>query len=333
LKLPDQILTGEPYPIKGVWTAFSNWVNQWPDYNRMVGDVLPRLDLLVTTDLFPTETTRWADYVLPAAHLFEREDLVFGPGPYVQYQPAILPPLGESRSDFEIVKGIATRLGVGEFFSSPPDHYLAEILADHPTSAHLSFGELKREGVLTRSLPDGPQVAHREGLFRTGTGRVEFYVEGLHTLGQALPDYEAPVEADPDGALIKRYPLVCISKTSRYRLHSAFGNAAWLREFEKEPLVFLNQRDAQAREIQAGDLVRVYNARGFVVLRAGVRESTPPGCVYLAGGWQPSDFKAGHSQSLTHNQGNPSNLFGPNSSFSDVLVEIAREAISEAGQA
>src|SRR5690606_40046618 len=69
--LADQIITGKPYPIKGMWVAFSNWLNQWPDQNRMRERVLPELDLLVTCDMFMTETARWSDYVLPIAGLFE----------------------------------------------------------------------------------------------------------------------------------------------------------------------------------------------------------------------------------------------------------------------
>ncbi|MBI5649530.1 MAG: hypothetical protein HZC40_03655 [Chloroflexi bacterium] len=70
--------------------------------------------------------------------------------------------------------------------------------------------------------------------------------------------------------------------------------------------------------------MRLFNARGFVVLRARLNQTVPPGAVYLTQGWQSQDFKAGHPQSLTYNGGDATNVFGENTSLSDVLVEVAR---------
>ncbi|MCL4488753.1 MAG: molybdopterin-dependent oxidoreductase, partial [Chloroflexi bacterium] len=226
--LPDQILTGKPYPIKAVWVAFGNWLNQWPDRNRLLNDVLPRLPLLVVADHFVTETARHADYVLPAAMFLEREDMVQGPGPYVQYQPAIVPPPAECRSDFEIAAGLARRLGCSEYFDRSSGEYLAEILSEDESTRALSFDELKRSGLLERELPLQARIPFHASRFRTSTGRVEFYVERLLPFGKALPDYEPPAEADPDGELIGRLPLVCITEHSRYRVHSTFVGAPWL---------------------------------------------------------------------------------------------------------
>ena len=168
-------------------------------------------------------------------------------------------------------------------------------------------------------------VPFADRVFNTPTGRVEFYVERLLPYRQALPVYVPPIEANSDGELIKRYPLVCLTEHSRYRVHSTFGNAPWLRELDQGPLAVLHPSAAQARGIHNDDVVRLYNDRGFVVLRARVVQSVPPGTVYLTQGWQSSDFQAGHAQTLTHGQGNPSNALGVNSSFSDVLVEVVKE--------
>jgi anaerobic selenocysteine-containing dehydrogenase/DNA-binding NarL/FixJ family response regulator len=321
--LADRIITGQPYPIKAVWTAFSNWLNQWPDQNRLRTEVLPKLDLIVTVDQFMTETARWADYVLPAAWLFEREDMVKGPGPYIQYQPPILPPPGECRSDFEIAAGLAQRLGVGGYFSESPAAYLKAILAQ--TDPALSFDELRAQGVIERKTAPRRLVPHADRVFNTPTGRVEFYVERLLPYRQALPDYVPPIEANPDGELIKRYPLICLTEHSRYRVHSTFGNAPWLRELDHGALAVMHPSVADSRSIHNDDLVRLYNDRGFAVLRARIVQAVPPGTVYLTQGWQSSDFQAGHAQTLTHGQGNPSNALGVNSSFSDVLVDVVKE--------
>ncbi len=323
--LPDQIATGQPYPVKALWVAFANWLNQFPNQNRLIQQVLPQLDLLAVADHFMTETARWADYVLPAAMLFEREDMVKGPFPFVQYQPPIVPPPGECRADFDIAKSLAQRLGCAQDFENSPDQYLAEILARDETTNPLSFDELRDKGVLIQNISPERQVAHSALKFNTATGRVEFYSERLLEHGQALPDYQAPIEAMPDSELSRRFPLICISEHSRYRVHSTFGNAPWLRELDREPRVAINSMDGVARHIADNDWVRMFNDRGYVVLRAWLSQTILPGTVYISQGWQSRDFKAGHAQSLTHEQGNSKNAFGVNVSFSDVLVEIVRE--------
>jgi anaerobic selenocysteine-containing dehydrogenase len=330
-ELPRHIVEQRPYPIKGVLVAFNNWLNQWPDQNLLHNQILPELDLLVCSDLFMTETARYADYVLPAAHLFEREDMVRGPGPYVQHQPAFLEPPGESRSDFEIAAGLAQRSGHGAYFGRGVRHYLQEILDEDATTAGLHVEELAVQGVLARNMETVSPVAHAELNFATPTGRVELFVERLAPFGHGLPVYEAPVEADLDGALAQRYPLVCITEHSRYRVHSTFGNVAWLRELEQEPYVLIHPQEAAERGIQEGELVKVFNQRGQVILKVRFNRAVPRRAVYVGQGWQSLDYSAGHVQSLTHQHTNPLNVMGPNISFSDVLVDLCKVEDQEGG--
>lgn len=327
LMLPDQILSAQPYPIKSVFVAFGNWLNQFPNQNKLRNEILPKLDMLVVADHFMTETARWADYVLPAAFFFEREDMVKGPGPYIQYQPAIVPPAGESRSDFEIAAALAERLGCGDAFAKTPSEYLADVLAYSESTRHIPIETLREKGVMERQLPPEWEIVHRDGQFQTPSGRVEFYVERLLPLGRALPDYESPIEAFPENELTAQYPLVCLTEHSRYRVHSSFTQSPWLREINIEPFASMNPEDARQRGIVDKEYVRVFNSRGWVVLRARLTQAVPPGAVYLSQGWQSADFRAGHAQSLTHGGWNPANAFGANSSFSDVLVEVTKEEV------
>ncbi len=330
--LAHQITSAQPYPIKAVWVGFGNWLNQWPDHEQLINQVLPKLDLLVTADHFMTETAQWSDYVLPSAMFFEREDMVKGPPPYVQYQPAIVPPPGECRSDFDIAAMVAQKMGCGEHFARSPREHLKEILAmSDATTNTLSFDELRERGVLRQNVSAESQIAHRDLKFNTPTGRVEFYVERLLPFDQALPNYESPGEANPDGEKIRRYPLVCITEHSRYRVHSTFSDAPWLRELDTEPRAALHPSVAASRQIQDGDWVRLFNERGFVVMRARLNQTVPPGTVYLTQGWQSHDFRAGHPQALTYNAGNSTNAFGANATLSDVLVEVVREEVSTHG--
>jgi anaerobic selenocysteine-containing dehydrogenase/DNA-binding NarL/FixJ family response regulator len=326
LLLPQYIVRQEPYPIKSVMVAFSNWLNQFPDRNYMMKTVLPQLDLLVVADLFLTDTAQWADYVLPTSSFLEREDMVKGPGPYLQYQPGIVPPPGECRSDFEIASELGKRMGVGAYLSGKPADYLHEAFqSDDPALAGLSFEALKEEGVLQRKLPPKAPIAHHEMNFKTPSGRIEFFVERLLPYKKAWPSYQPPIEAQPNSPYAQKYPLVCIMEHTRYSVHSTFRNAPWLRELDSEPTVILHPADAGSRQILDGDLVRVFNDRGEVTLKACLSRAAHPGSVYFSQGWQSQDFVSGHTQSLTHSESDPSNFLGANASFSDVLVDVILE--------
>jgi anaerobic dimethyl sulfoxide reductase subunit A len=326
LLLPQYIVHQDPYPIKSVMVAFSNWLNQFPDRNYMLKTVLPQLDLIVVADLFLTDTAQWADYVLPASSFLEREDMVKGPGPYIQYQPGIVAPPGECRSDFEIACELGKRMGVGAYMNGKPADYLREAFpSDDPALEGLSYEGLKEAGVLQRKLPVNALVAHYERKFKTPSGRVEFLVERLLPYKKALPSYQPPIEAHPDSQRAQNYPLVCIMEHTRYSVHSTFRNTPWLRELDSEPGVILHPTDAGSRGIRDGDLVRVFNDRGEVSLKARLSRVAHPGSVYFSQGWQSRDFVKGHSQSLTHADIDPSNFLGANASFSDVLVEVVLE--------
>ena len=319
--IPNHVLQDQPYPIKAMLVAFCNWFNQFGDQNLLINHVLPKLDLLVVADLFMTDTARWADYVLPAASILEREDMVKGPGPYVQYQPAMIPPPGECSSDFEIAVELSRRLGVGRFFNDPPSTYLAEELPNIDQQLKPEdFHELKSTGLLCRSIPNTAWIAHRQGKYNTPSGRVEFYTERMLPNGQALPAPPSP----KDVQVSTQYPLRLVFAHSHYRVNSSFDKVAWLRELDPQPFAFIHPTTAVNRGIQQGDYVKVFNSQGYVCLQADLTQTVPPETVYLYSGWQADSYLSGHAQALTHNPGESTNAFGPNISFSDVCVEIEK---------
>ena len=88
----------------------------------------------------------------------------------------------------------------------------------------------------------------------------------------------------------------------------------------------MNTIDAEARGIQSGDVVRVFNDRGAVKIKAMVHEGIRPGIVNVNQGWWPEDFIEGSHQELTHSVVNKAQevLYEPNSALYDVLVEVEK---------
>lgn len=318
----EAITEGKPYPIRSLWMARHNLLNQDPDFNRLVRELLPKLDFIVAADFFMTTSARYADIVLPACTFYECTDLAapLGQGAhnFLQLQKKLIEPLHESKSDFDMLAALAERMGMDDYMQSDKDQYLAEMLA----SGHPSM-----EGITVEKLKEGPMppAPHDLPEFYTASGRFEFYTEKLKEFDQALPVYREPIESART-ALAGRYPLSFSTTHPKYRVHSMYANVPWIRQIDPGPALEMNPFDAEPRRIRDGDPVRVFNDRGEVRLRARLSEGIRPGLVSVSQGWSPEHYSGGTHQALTHYTINPAQqvMFEPNSPFHDTLVEVER---------
>jgi len=321
MQLNDAINKGEPFPIKAVWFAGHNFINQMPNMNRMINEVLPGLELIVVCDLFMTATAKYADYVLPLASFCECQDLRVSilRNIYLQLQQKAIEPLYECKSDFQIAAELGKKMGFGKYFDKTEEEYIEELLASgHPAMEGITLERLK-EGPVAASVADRPKQ------FRTSSGKVEFYVERLKPFGQELPTYREPVEgARSDKA--KTYPLSLLSTHSRYRTHSSLANIPKLLKLDPEPLLEINPADAGPRNIGDGDVARVFNDRGHAKLKAKLSPRIACGVVNIVQGWWPEQFIDGHHNELTHDMINQAqqHIMEANAAFFDVLVEVER---------
>jgi molybdopterin-containing oxidoreductase family molybdopterin binding subunit len=321
LQAYDAIARGEPYQLKALWLAGHNFMNQNPDNNRILKEIVPKLDFIVVADMFMTASARNADIVLPTCSFYEHLDLLTPLdilSPYIQLQPKVIEPLYESKSDREIVNELGLRMGLGEDFVLTAEEYVERVL----TSGHPSM-----EGVTLEKLREGPVEAAPYNVtgFRTPSGRIEFYSEQMREFGQELPVYLEPIEStrQPQAA---KYPVSYISTHTKYGNHSLLANVSWLRELDPEPLLEINPIDAAKRNIEDGDMVVAFNNRGTVKLKAKVHDGVRPGTVNINEGWWHHQFAEGSFQALTHATINPAQaaVFEPNSAMYDNLVEVKK---------
>lgn len=320
LNLYEAILTGKPFPIKFLWMARNNFVNQVPNFNRVVGELIPRLDFIVAAEMFMSVSARYADIVLPACSFFESSDVITPGGQasndYMQLQDKAIEPLYESKSDYAMLAALARRMGMEGFMDQSEEKAIELVLASgHPTMEGITLERLKQSPV----LPSHPCTE-----FRTSSGRLEFYAEQLKAFGEELPVYREPLEgktSPPAG----KYPLTFSSTHTRYRVHSQFANVPWARELDPEPVLNMNPADAAARGIRDGDIVEVFNDRGRMKLKARVNIGVRPGLVNITQGWSPWDYREGTHQALTHEIINPAQqaVYEPNAALYDVRVEVS----------
>ena len=322
LELYEALLTDRPYPIRALFIAGHNFVNQNPNMNKVINELLPRLEFIVVVDVFMNPTAQYADIVLPACTGFEYIDVCM-PGqsfyhPFLQLAQKVIEPLYESKPDFDIVTELARRMGLGQYFDMSLEQFLEEMLR----SGHPSV-----EGASLERLKQGPfrMPPHTVPAFTTPSGRFEFYVEQLKAFGEELPVYKEPLESARQ-PLANKYPLCYFSTHTKYGMHSNFANLSWMRELDPEPVLDINPVDAEKRGIKDGDSVIAFNDRGRLKLKARVHEGIRPGVVNIRQGWWPIHFAEGSHQALTHNTINPAQqfVFEPNAALYDVLVEVQR---------
>lgn len=298
--------------VEAVVVYNSNPVAVAPDSAKVVRG-FAREDLFtVVLEHFRTDTADYADYILPATTQLEHWDvhLSYGHTDVVLNRPAIAP-LGEARSNAQIFRDLAARMGFTEPCFADSD----EALCRQAFGDAVDYALLETQGVATLALPDAPFA---EGHFPSPSGKCEFYsarlaAQGLDGLPDHLPNYELQ-------GTDARYPLAMISPPARNFLNSTFVNVQSLRTIEGRPVLEIHPDDAEARGIANDTVVRVFNDRGSYLCHATVSRRARPGVVNGLGIWwrkmglNGTNVNEVTSQALTD--------LGRAPTFYDCLVEV-----------
>ncbi|MFN4119837.1 molybdopterin-dependent oxidoreductase [Acidovorax sp.] len=307
--------------VEAIVVYNSNPVAVAPDSGKVVQG-FARDDLFtVVLEHFKTDTADYADYILPATTQLEAWDihLSYGHTDVLLNRPAIAP-LGEARSNAQIFRDLAARMGFNEPCFADSD----EALCRQAFGDAVDYALLETQGFATLTIPDAPFA---EGNFPSPSGKCEFYsarlaAQGLDGLPDHLPNYELQ-------GTDARYPLAMISPPARNFLNSTFVNVQSLRNIEGRPILELHPDDAEARGIANDAVVRVFNDRGSYLCHATVSRRARPGVVNGLGIWwrklglNGTNVNEVTSQALTD--------LGRAPTFYDCLVEV--EACAAAARA
>jgi anaerobic dimethyl sulfoxide reductase subunit A len=333
-RLTDAILNGKsggyPADYKLIYLNNSNIVNQWPNSNR-VAEALKKLEFVVVEEQFMTATARFADIVLPICTFLERNEVTSGLFPFFYgYRNKIIEPLYESKSPLEIANELAARLGISDYNDKTEEELLRQIVQGSDVPDYDTF---KAQGIFRVRLPT-PYIALNKEIsdpvnnpFPTPSGKIEIYSQQLADIeNPKLPPVPKYIETweSPNDPLASKYPLQLITTHFKRRAHTQFDNIPWLRELEPQAIK-INTIDAQARGIQDGDLVRVFNDRGRMIIPARVTERIMPGVVDLPqGAWYRPDEngvdRGGCANTLTRDEPSPGGALASNTA----LVEVEK---------
>jgi anaerobic selenocysteine-containing dehydrogenase len=255
---------------------------------------LLRPDLFtVVHEQFFTDTTDYADIVLPATTFFEHKDLQTAYGHYyLQISNQALKPLGECRSNVELFRALAERMGFQEecFQDSVDDMIDQALNAANPWLKGLTRQRLEKEGHIRLNFegngaPPKPFLPWADGNFRTPSGKAELYNERLKDQGlDPVASFVAPMESRHT-AEAKTFPLELLARKADNFLNSTFSNVPSVQSMEETELLEISRKDAERRGIQDGDTVRVFNSRGEIQLKARVDGKVSTGVVAAKLNW------------------------------------------------
>jgi anaerobic selenocysteine-containing dehydrogenase len=283
---------------------------------------LARDDLFtVVHEQFLTDTARYADIVLPATTQIEADDVVLAWGHlWMGWNAKAVEPLGAACTNTELFRRLARAMELTEPALFDDD----ETLLHHALGAKVDLDELRRVGWIRVPYPQDGR-AWGSGVFPTASGRIELVSEQLPALGQpALPTFVAPREGphgDPD--LLVRYPLQLLTPKHHTRfLNSGYAHLPKHGPAEGGPFVELDEHDAAARGLAAGDLARVWNDRASVTVPVTVTARLRPGVVAVPYGWWSVHHPDGRSANALTND--TLTDWGGGVAFWDTLVEVAK---------
>jgi anaerobic selenocysteine-containing dehydrogenase len=304
-KLGDALLEYRNPAVEMLFVYNCNPLATMPHQNRVL-DGLKRTDLFtVVYEQVFTDTTRYADVVLPATTFVEHYDIAKGYGPIsLQLVRPVIEPTGEARPNVEVFSELAERLDLGD--AEEETDTLMRIAGRLPEQVG---AELMERGAATP--PYGGRPVQFVDVFPlTPDGKIDLF--------PAVLDREAPLGLygfQPDPAT-DRYPLALISPASEKTVSSTMGE---LRE--RAAVLQMHPSDAAERGIGNNDPVRVFNDLGEVQCPVGLTSDVRRGTVSLAKGlWRKSTYNGSTSNALV-----PDTLtdLGGGACFNDARVQVA----------
>ncbi|GAA4097882.1 molybdopterin oxidoreductase family protein [Actinomadura miaoliensis] len=287
-RLGEGLLEVDDPPVMALFVIAANPVGSTPHQNK-VRRGLAREDLFtVVLEQFPTDTTDYADIVLPATMQHEHADLHDGYGHlYLTWnEPAVAPP-GECLPTTETFRRLARRMGLTEPSLYDSDERLAEqaLSSEHPWLTGITLDRLRKEGFVRLAAPK-PFLPYAER-FPTPSGRLEFRSQRAEAFGlDSVAGYTPPGEVT-DAERARRFPLALVSAASHHFLNTVFGENAELRRRSGGPTVRLHPDDAAARGLASGQRVRVANERGAFEAVLQVTDEVRPGVAATSKGHWP----------------------------------------------
>lgn len=288
--------------VKAVWIACTNPIVSMPDAKRAEA-ALKKAELVMVSDAYhPTDTTKFAHLLFPAAGWAEKEGTMTNSERSITHLQQALPAAGVSRADWKIAADFGIALGkkLGKDWNTAFGFKNTEaVFNEHRGLTQgkdiditgLSYALLDEHGAQQWPFPKDSKIGESKRLYEDG------HFETADGLGHFIDVDYRPV-AEPTDA---EYPISLTTGRIRDQWHTMTktGNVPSLMQHVPTPALQLHPDDAQARDIDEEDLVEVLSRRGKVLVPVQINHDIRSGVVFLPMHWGEMTARGGRANNLT----------------------------------
>lgn len=293
----EAMRTGRPYPVKAILVLGNNTLLSFANQKGILEAFLNQ-ELIVAYENFLTPTAQLADYVLPGDMWLERPAL----GPAIEVRPIlttsqqVLAPRGECKNIYDVLKGLAERLGLAEYF---PWANVEAFYDWRLAPLDLTWEQASQKPAIPlKPATDGSR-------FGTPSGKVELYSSVLEQLGyDPLPYFREP----DDPTLAEEYPLIVfVGLREPTFYNTCLRQIPELRKRIPEPLLLMHPEDMEKYGLKEGEWVWVETPTGKLQIIVKADSVQPPGTIRIPHGWwkpeKPQGLKNHLSDAMLLNDG------------------------------
>ncbi len=267
--------------LKAVWIVCTNPLVSMPNARR-VEKALQNAKFVVVQDIsHKSDTTKYADLLLPAAGWLEKEGTMTNSERRISYLTKGINPPGEAKADVDILCAFAQKMGFKGFnYNNTEEIYKEYTLLTKGTNidvSYLSYDRLKSEGTFQWPVPDyrhpGTPRLFEDKKFYTPSKKAIFNVPFSTENASVKPSSE--------------YPLILTTGRIRDQWHTMTktGKVARLQTHYPSPVLEINSVDAYLCKVKEGDVVEIKSKNGVVRVRAKITDSVREGVVFLPMHW------------------------------------------------
>lgn len=233
-----------------------------------VEEALKKLEFLAVADIFPTDTSRFAHVILPAACYAEKDGTFTSTDRIVRRVRKATEPPGEAKPDWQIACELGKKLGAPGFDFRSPSEVMDEMAGVAPIYGGIDYRRIDTQ-VLRWPCPTkdhpGTKVLHAQK-FSKG-------------LGEFSPVQHTPPAEEPS----EEYPMVLTTGRNLFQFHTGTmtRRSPKLEREAPEPYVEINSADAKRLGVTDDERVMVSSRRGAITLKARVTDRIVPGSIFI----------------------------------------------------
>lgn len=271
--------------IRLMWVVATNPATSMPDLAR-TKRALEKAPFLVVSDAYPTETTKYANLILPAAGWGEKEGTMTNSERRVSLVEKVVEPPGEARADCEVFADVGRRLGFGEAFGW---RGASEVFDEE----RIRLVPRARFGLREKDEHPGTSRLYANGKFNTPDGRARF-----------LPTPHEGLAEEPSD----EYPLTLSTGRVKNQWHTMTRTGLserLMRGLEDGPFVEVHPETAGRFGVCNGEMARVSSERGSFVSKVEITEDIELGTIFAPFHWGDLWTEGGSVNEATHDASDP----------------------------